>query len=248
MRSLAFLALLSLALLRPASAQEKIVFDVREYGGLRLLGGELYHPPGVGPHPTVILLHGCGGVTRNVRDWAARIRDWGYIALIVESYYYRYLDETCTSPQRMHATMWMRDALGTREFLPEHKLFDPVRVVVLGFGHGGRGALQLARGSPPRFMGAIALYPPCFAAKPKFTIPLLVLTGEADDWMPPAACRALGGEGGTAPEIVTYPGVHHGFDEDGADRVAFGHRIRGDAAAAADARERVKRFLDARLR
>lgn len=248
MRLLAVLALLLLASLRPAAAQEKIVFDVKEYGGLRLLGGELHQPPGVGPFPTVILLHGCLGVTRNVRDWAALIKDWGYVALIVESYYYRYLDETCSSPPRMHSTMWMRDALGTREFLPEHNLFDPVRVAVLGFGHGGRGALQIARISPSRFMGAIALYPPCFAAAAKFTTPLLVLAGEADDWMPAAACRALGGEGGVAPEIVSYPGAQHGFDEEGADRVAFGHRIRSDEAAAADARARVKRFLDERLR
>ena len=63
MRCFWFLVLFLLAALRPAVAQEKIVFDVKEYGGWRLIGGELYKPQGVGLHPTVILLHGCGGIT-----------------------------------------------------------------------------------------------------------------------------------------------------------------------------------------
>ena len=65
------LVLLAFALLLPThamAAKESIAVSVTEPQPATL-GGELYTPQGNGPHPAVILLHGCGGVTPNVPEW-----------------------------------------------------------------------------------------------------------------------------------------------------------------------------------
>ena len=82
--------------------------------------------------------------------------------------------------------------------------------------------------------------------------PLLILIGEADAWNPAEACRWL--EAHARPdaekvELVVYPGAHHAFDI-----VAFnpGRSLRGrwveyNEAAAKDAEEKTRAFLDAHL-
>jgi dienelactone hydrolase len=46
---------------------------------------ELYVPPGAGPFPAVVILHGCDGVSPHYREWARQLRAWGYVAILVDS-------------------------------------------------------------------------------------------------------------------------------------------------------------------
>jgi hypothetical protein len=43
-------------------------------------------PRGNGPFPAIVVLHGCDGVQEQEQAWAWRLNDWGYAALIVDSF------------------------------------------------------------------------------------------------------------------------------------------------------------------
>lgn len=51
---------------------------------------EIHAPAGAGPHPAVLLLHGCSGLEHSVleglRDHAAALLAEGYLAVIVDSF------------------------------------------------------------------------------------------------------------------------------------------------------------------
>jgi dienelactone hydrolase len=86
-------------------------------------------------------------------------------------------------------------------------------------------------------------------------VPVLILIGDLDDWTPAAVCRNLVATQKAGPEIMlnVYPGVCHGFDIQGIDRIAKGtkgssHRLKYDKEAAADARIKVKEFLEKYLK
>src|SRR3972149_5417972 len=58
---------------------------------------ELRRPPGQGPFPALVLLHGCSGITSVQRDWAERLSEWGYVTLIVDSFGPREVRNVCWS-------------------------------------------------------------------------------------------------------------------------------------------------------
>jgi dienelactone hydrolase len=75
--------------------------------------------------------------------------------------------------------------------------------------------------------------------------PLLILTGEADDWCPAFHCSYMMPAGETQHEVrlKIYPGAYHDFDWKGLDKVVKGHRVSYDPAAAGDAIVQVKKYL-----
>src|SRR5580704_7268540 len=58
----------------PAEAKPGTVFNA------------LYRPSGGGPFPAVVLLHTCAGLGPHVHAWARKLQDWGYVALVVDSF------------------------------------------------------------------------------------------------------------------------------------------------------------------
>jgi dienelactone hydrolase len=52
-------------------------------------------PPGTGPFPAVVLLHGCGGFHSSMITWADRLAFFGYAALSVDSFSARGIDVNC---------------------------------------------------------------------------------------------------------------------------------------------------------
>lgn len=248
----AFLLLASLLLLlaRPASAQELVAFDVEEFGGVRALRGELYQPVGSGPFGAVILLHDCDGPSEHHRTWAKRLQDWGYVALLIDTFGYRRITEVCSRPLNRYAAIWGRDAKGARDFLVTRTFVSPVRIAVMAWGHGGLGALDAAKPDLPRMRAAVAFYPPCGGpVKGPFETPLLILSGAADAWTPAEDCTRLARDAGEiAPEVVVYPGALHGFDIERRPARMFGHQVAPDPVATADAVERIRRFFDGLLR
>ena len=77
MRRLAFLILvLALAPAARPRPEQPLGIPVTEPPAATLTG-ELFTPSGDGPHPTVILLHGCNGVGPAVKAWALWLRSEG---------------------------------------------------------------------------------------------------------------------------------------------------------------------------
>jgi dienelactone hydrolase len=117
----------------------------------------------------------------------------------------------------------------------------------------------------PGFAASVALYPGgCYSlGNERVVRPLLLLIGDADDWTLPGECarmiEAMRARGADA-RIVLYPGAVHYFDVHGQPRTVLpevenrnrpggccGATVGYDAAAAADARDRVEAFLGRHL-
>ena len=55
----------------------------------------LSKPDGPGPFPALVLLHGCQGVSPQVKDWARWLADRGYVAFVVDSFGPRHEPADC---------------------------------------------------------------------------------------------------------------------------------------------------------
>jgi dienelactone hydrolase len=166
---------------------------------------------------------------------------------------------------------------------------DPRRIAVMGGSHGGSSTLATivdtaanSKRNAPRLAAAIALYPGCgrtigdwsverardarhkiigYSGVFKPLAPLLILTGELDDWTPAEPCRRLAAasrQAGHPVEITVYPGAHHAFDSRAPVRfvaerrnqnspTGLGATTGGNAQAWADAITRVEGFLGKHL-
>jgi cephalosporin-C deacetylase-like acetyl esterase len=139
------------ALIADASAAsvERIAFDSASQKLLsgRTLAGEhiqadLAKPDGAGPFPAVVVLHGCGGMHEATKQRLAdHLVAWGYVAMLVDSYTTRGIQQACTSNQFPTFAKRRQDAYGALAFLAGERFVDPQRVAAVGFSSGGWLAL-----------------------------------------------------------------------------------------------------------
>ncbi|RWM08016.1 MAG: dienelactone hydrolase family protein [Mesorhizobium sp.] len=216
------------------------------------LNGYLTRPPGKGPFPAVVVLHGCTGMLPNVRKtWSERLSSWGYVALFVDSFSTRGIRETCDQgplPDRVY------DAYGALEFLSKLSFVDPQRIALAGSSAGGTTTLEaVQRGSAEqlmdrKFKAAIAYYPNCSVTNGDMTVPTLILIGELDDWTPAKKCQEMvaprNGKGG-AVQLEVFKGARHAFADPGLKTGTedHGHRVEYNAAAADKSITDVQTFL-----
>jgi dienelactone hydrolase len=236
----AFLAaLLALLLARPAAGAAAHSEAWVEFPALKDFEGEavqlralMLRPPGPGPHPAVVMMHGCsgmlnssGGVTASYLHRAELLAQAGYVALLVDSFNPRGHRSICELQKRpiLQSRERVEDAYAALQWLTARPDVDRTRVALMGWSNGAAGTLYALRESSrmePGFRAAIAFYPGCGAlarAKTAYRpyAPLLVLIGEADDWTPAEPCRRLAEIAraeGAHFDLVTYPDAHHAFD------------------------------------
>ena len=190
------------------------------------LPGYLTRPMGSGPFPAVVLVHGCGGFHSNMISWADRLSRFGYVALAVDSFGPRGLDEDCNGAGVPYQ---VPDSYVALRHLSIQPFVRASHVAVMGFSQGGWSVLAalekdgVEQRSSEKFRAGVALYPVCQFSTGLMTAPVLVLIGNADNWTPSADCEAMVA-GRTEPgsprrsgdrsmvELVVFPGAHHGFD------------------------------------
>jgi dienelactone hydrolase len=221
-----------------ATAQQLVHFASLEPSAPPL-DGYLFRPPGDGPHPALVFLHGCGGLINRVGrintrelDWAARFNAQGYVVLMVDSLGPRHHGEMCSVKgfdlQLYHQRP--KDAYGALAYLQAQDFVRPDRIGVVGWSEGGGvilysiGTPSLGRpgGLPPErdFQVAVAFYPASCRDERQpagwtTRIPLLALIGSEDVWTPLAPCQSFLGAAaarGSAVTIQAYPGAYHDFD------------------------------------
>jgi dienelactone hydrolase len=236
----------------------------RGFRGLQpaTLNGELFLPKTPGPHPAVIVAHGCSGITAGQRGWAHRIADWGYATLLLDSLATRGLSSVCLDASLLTGAARAPDIAAAARWLRARPDIDADRIGMIGFSHGGWTGVWTAhprwasdtRTEPLR--AVVTVYPWCDTLS-GINAPLLVLIGDADDWTPAERCRwlqhALGAR--EDAEFVFYPGARHGFDVPGLNSTVQGFSggvvatrwLLGDPAAARDAERRVKAWFDRHL-
>jgi dienelactone hydrolase len=145
------------------------------------------------------------------------------------------------------------DVLSAALYLRTLPKIDETRIAVLGDSHGGSTAARVTRVEcerlyPGLLAASVDYYGLCGNAADHGSVPLLVLSGEADDWVPPSNCLAFGKQlkSNQPFEIHTYPGAVHMFDDSALNAAQFneGHKMQYDHQAATDSFERVRAFLD----
>jgi dienelactone hydrolase len=233
-----------------------------------LLEGILFRPPGDGPFPAVVMIHGCRGIQPYQKKWAKSLMNQGYLALIVDSFTTRNETDICRDRHRRHLdpviTKRAADASGAYDYLSNLSFVDSSKIGLLGWARNGvvGSVSNLGLGEITRrnFRAAIAFYPGCDSRDGgKIVTPLLILLGESDDIIRVHKCRYITqrSEQGEFPiELALYPEAEHAFDDyqvsDGQYRKDMWNykeeRSRGvllkyDAVAHADAIKRVERFL-----
>jgi dienelactone hydrolase len=187
---------------------------------------QLLRPQGPGPFPTVVALHGCGGLFNKEDDLAKRETDWadrlvgaGYAVLLPDSFTQRGLRQICTVHDR---TIFPKDraddVAAAVDWLSKKSYIDSSRLALMGWSHGAMTTLWAVRpgfmDGAPQFKTAIAFYPGCREiaklADWKPRLPLTVLIGAADDWTQAGPCRELAER--TGFKFIEYPDAYHGFD------------------------------------
>jgi len=201
--------------------------------GAAVLHAQLFKPEGEGPFPTVIALHGCGGlaghsepVLPRYRDWAEQLLKNGRAVLLPDSYGSRGLGPQCRAVEREVRARRERveDIMAARQWLMQQSWVARDRISLIGWAHGASALLWavrpqlLSRTAAPDFRSAIAFYPDCRISAGlgwSARVPTLLLIGAKDDVSSPPACRQMieGARGRSAlTRIVVYPGAYHDFD------------------------------------
>jgi dienelactone hydrolase len=118
-------------------------------------GYEVHRPPGSGPYPVLIQLHGCGGKKPFQGDWAQVAKAAGWAAVVVDSFRHRGIGSlqayatVCTGLQ-----LWGRERAGdlfaAMRWVRGQSWADPDCIVAAGWSHGGwtvLDAMALAPGA-----------------------------------------------------------------------------------------------------
>ena len=250
-----FLLIAALALAACAGSVKSVKFDnllSQKLGEKPVtLTGKLIKPAGEGPFPAVVVLHPCVGPTPNQDRWSSKFKSWGYVSFLVNSFGPRGVTNDCKWPHEVSSDMRAQDAYDAKSYLATLPFVDPDKIAVAGWSHGAAGTVEVVTldFNYPReklFRAAVAFYPYCKKWLGAVNAPLLILTGELDDWCPAQKCIDNVPEmTKTGHEVVlkVYPGAHHCFDIQGLDRTSYGHRLKYNRQAAADAQVQVKDFL-----
>jgi len=226
----------------------------------------LLKPDGAGPFPAVVMMHDCSGLGPSSSGapgrWARELLSQGYVVILPDSFSTRgFANGICTdaSKRRFEVRPFVRarDARAARAFLQTIPYVDKERIGLMGGSHGGYTTLVTLSQPGSGFAAAIALYPRCqFSQQLKPDVPLLILTGELDDWTPAKECTPLAGERVT---VKVYPGAHHSFDSARPERYiparinpsspsGRGATTAGNAEAWADSIRQVNDFFAKNLR
>ena len=231
-------------------------------------------PDGAGPFPAIVWMHSCAGVVRGARhveDWTRRLLKMGYLVAIPDSFSERgYPSGVCGNGALVTAETRAGDAYAALRSLESRTDVIADRIGLIGFSHGGWTVLaamdegvaaRVRDGARHGFAAAVAFYPECAAGSwiraYRASAPLLILSGELDDWTPAAPCRRLADvtrAQGQPVSIVVYPGAYHSFDTYNPvmripeARQGRGATIGGDNRAREDSIKQVEAFFARYLR
>lgn len=203
-------------------AMEPVAFPSRDGTALT---GYLAKPPGSGPFPAIVAMHGCAGLwTRSGEigaresDWTARFVAAGYVVLLPDSFRPRGLRALCNDRDRdLTPRGRAQDAFGARDWLARQPFVSAGHVALIGWSNGGSTVLHaandVAAAGPGGFAAVIAFYPGCRVILNRdwrARAPTTILHGLADDWTPAEPCRELAARGGA--RFTGFPGAYHDFD------------------------------------
>lgn len=187
-----------------------------ESAGRRIAVQE-FLPSAAGRYPTVLALHGSGGIREGWAEQPSRLMAGQGFAVFVVHYFER----TGTTWADHHSTranfpVWMQAIGDAIAFAGQNPSADPSRVGLLGFSLGAYLALSVASVEPRvravvDFFGGMPEELQGFTRMP----PVLILHGEQDQVVPVSEAHKLKElleRAGTPYEMKLYAGAGHGFN------------------------------------
>ncbi len=193
----------------------------------------LYRPDGAGPFPAMVVLHTCGGLAQHELDWGNRLKSWGYVAAVVDSFRPRGEKFICGN-WRVTVDQMASDAFAALDRLRAMPFVDPDKIGVIGFSYGAAAAVRLtSRGydqahhpDKSNFRAAVAYYVRCTVGqdgaperddnlRDDLVTPLQLVLGEKDTDTPIATCTDKATQlvqTGKPVETRVIPGATHAFD------------------------------------
>lgn len=215
------------------------------------------------PAPTVLVMHGCGGVDQHHIEWAKQLQGWGFNAVVIDSFKPRSVSSTCTEALKVTPLQRAIDAHLTAKWVMSQE-WSERKVGVVGFSHGAWAALHAStKQDAEREIGAsyltsaVAFYPYCGYSFNFFSrhIPLQIHIGKDDNWTPTTMCKDLARNWDLGDNYFEYTNAHHGFDRidtdlsiQGTDGAVGMRTLRSDSEANKAARRHVRHFFDKTLR
>lgn len=195
-----------------------------------------------GARPTVVALHGCGGLYRRdgktldsrYPDYVEFLNARGYHVLLPDSFGSRGSGPVCSlkyADRKVDFDMRRQDVIDAVAWARQQPGVDARRIAVLGWSHGAMTALtaiDASRPGTPPVVGAALFYPGCGAISRqdnyRVDVPTLMMLGANDNWTAPASCekvaaRQQAAQPGREFRLVVYPDSVHGFDSKNPVRV-----------------------------
>jgi dienelactone hydrolase len=186
-----------------------------------------------GKRPGVLVVHEWWGHNEHARDQAKRLAEAGYVGFALDmfgkgkvtthpkdaqAFMSEVKKDPAVIPARFHAA---------RDLLKRDPHVDGHRIAAIGYCFGGSVVLDEARSGADldavvSIHGALATKHP--AEKGKVRARILVLTGAADPFVPGEQVAAFTQEMKAADatfQVVSYPGVKHGFTNPNAGKAGL---------------------------
>jgi len=208
------------------------------------------------PKPTIILAHGCDGMTARQHYYfsAKEISQWGYNVVMVDSFTKRRTSNVCTDLTSVTPSERAGDIAKTAQWVRTQP-WHTGKIGLIGYSHGGSTVLNVVGDKNNKDISAVvAYYPGCrnFFVGQDYRygfVPLQIHVGDADTWTPPHLCNKLiSGPTDPSYELFVYKGATHSFDLNYGGRTMYGHYMTYDAGADKLAANRSREFFNKHLK
>ena len=174
------------------------------------------------------------------KDWSSHhleyiemYQDMGIATFELQSFASREIKSTVGTQVEVTTAMMILDSYKAFETLANHPSIDRNKVAITGWSLGGGvtlfsawSPLKEAINTDLKFAAHLSYYPPCIVEPSilEFSdVPIHLLVGELDDWVPADACVDLVSKmknNGANVNITVYPDSHHSFDREHPPEIA----------------------------
>ena len=202
-----------------------VIFNVMNEISDQKVFGILTKPDKEGVFPLIIGVAGSAGWGDHHYGYLDRYLEMGFAVFSLHSFKSRNVESTVGEQLSVTIPMMIHDAFMALNTLSNDVQINANRVGLTGWSLGG-GVTLFSAWSPIqellspnlKFAAHLPFYPPCMILPDELRfndVPIHILAGELDDWVPAAACEEMvkaADVAGYEIGLTIYPGASHSFD------------------------------------